>query len=319
MTPHLDLGVRAFLDRLALLDTKPLGDLAPAEAREQHLKLVQFGQGTFPDHEVFQVEDTTYSRVPVRTYRMSDDAPRTVVVYLHGGGWVLGSLDTADPCARAIAASLDCTVISVDYRLAPEHPFPAAVDDCRAVLEYVTALYPASRIAVAGDSAGGNLALAITSASLTSDDLRVDAQLLLYPALDPGQSAASHNSFSDGYVLTKDDMRWFWDTYLGDVPAVDYGPRVEASHLTGMPPTVVTTAGFDPLQDEGRALAGSLIAANVPTTYIPHTNLVHGWMDFAGTVPAAAEARSAALGALAQALESVPVPAAKSATGRRLR
>jgi acetyl esterase len=234
-----------------------------------------------------RVADTELAGVPVRVYEPENDGcTDDVLVYVHGGGWVVGDLDSADGTARALAERLAARVVSVDYRLAPEHAFPAAFDDCLAVLEAVSA-QPHRWLGIVGDSAGGNLAAAVAA---HAPEL-VDAQLLIYPAFDPSQSQTSHSTFADGYLLTKDAMRRYWSSYRQDAAMND--PRmtpVVLDDLRGLPPTVLTTAGHDPLRDEGQEYAARLVAAGVPTTYLPIPALVHGWLDMTDLVPAARQA-----------------------------
>jgi acetyl esterase len=211
------------------------------------------------------------SDIPVRRYRPSGTGPFPTVVYFHGGGFVLGSLDTHDLLCRHLTVRSDCVVVSVDYRLAPEHPFPAAVKDARAALEWAagdpTELDADGQIAVAGDSAGGNLA-AMTSLLATGNDgpaLDVDHQLLVYPAVAMGREYPSTRDHA-GYVLEAADMEWFNDCYFGSDltlrnPCAD---PMRACDLSGLPPATVVTAGFDPLRDAGIACARRLDDEGVP-------------------------------------------------------
>lgn len=243
------------------------------------------------------------------------------VLFVHGGGWVLGDLASAAPTARALAERLRVRVVAVDYRLAPEHPFPAAFDDCFAVLraerERVDAEVGAGSgesvagaggwLAVAGDSAGGNLA-ATTALAARDAGVRVDAQLLFYPGIDPRMSAPSHAAYGEGYLLSAAAMRYYWAAYEGVASgaagesAAALDPRFTpdaAATLAGAAPAVVTTAGFDPLRDEGDAYAARLVADGVPTLVLPQPGLIHGWIDQAQQVPAARRALEQAIDALA--------------------
>jgi acetyl esterase len=262
--------------------------------------------------------------VPVRTYNRGADGrdPDRVVIYIHGGGWTIGDLDSGDHFARTLAGGLDATVVSVDYRLAPEHPFPAALTDCAAVIRAVRDAHPDARIAVAGDSAGGNLAAGIAAWGRTDERLRVDAQLLVYPALDPRQQHASHQEFADGYLLTRSDMAFYWESYL-QAAADRADPRAAPAVITdlaGLPPTVIATAGFDPLRDEGGDYAQRLVAANVPTVYLPFPRLTHGFLDMVGRVPAAHQAAGAVVQSLNLLLPArTDPPATGPAPGRDYR
>jgi len=230
--------------------------------------------------------------VAVREYR-PDVVPELshTIVYMHGGGWVLGNLDTADRFARTLSTGTAARVVSVDYRLGPTHPFPAAFDDCIGVL---TAIREEGDpwVGVAGDSAGGNLAAAVALAA-PDRGVTVDAQLLIYPALDAGLSGSSYATCAEGFLLTRDAMRFYWDSYAGDWDRRDERlSPLDTADLSLAPPTVIATAGFDPLQDDGVQFALRLIAAGVPTIYMPFPGLVHGFLDFTDLSVAALRARS---------------------------
>ncbi|UPW01626.1 alpha/beta hydrolase [Halorussus gelatinilyticus] len=243
--------------------------------------------------------------IPIRVYRHADpggDAdPAPVLVYYHGGGWVLGTLDSIDGVCRRLARRGECVVVSVDYRLAPEHPFPAAVDDADAALRWV-ADHAASfggdpeRLAVGGTSAGGNLA-AVTA--LRARDARRDSerddppavarQFLFYPITDYAFDTDSYAENADGPLLTEADMRWFWDRYLrSDVDGANpYASPLRAPDLSGLPPATVVTCGFDPLRDEGVAYAERLAAAGVEVRHDHHPDQPHGFLSTAASVAAA--------------------------------
>ncbi len=301
MPNELDPDVQRLLAELASLageGRRAFPDLTPREAREWFVMLQRIMSGPSTAPPASDVADgvVEYDRhaVPIRRYNPAGCGmdPRRVIVYVHGGGWTVGDLDSGDHFARTLAGGLGATVVSVGYRLAPEHPFPAAFNDCAAVVRSVRDAHPGARLAVAGDSAGGNLAAAVAARGRTHERLRVEAQLLVYPALDPRQQHASHAQFADGYLLTRSDMAFYWDNYLPSA-ADRSDPRaapVAITDLTGLPPTVIATAGFDPLHDEGRQYAQRLIEANVPTVYLPFPRLTHGFLDMAGRVPAAQRA-----------------------------
>ena len=238
--------------------------------------------------------------VPVRTYRPEGDAPHPTIVFFHGGGFVIGDLDTHDDHARLLSRDVDAVVVSVDYRLAPETPFPGGYDDCLAayrwVVEHVADLGgDVHRIAVAGDSAGGNLAAAVALAARDAG-LPLRAQLLLYPAVDfvQGDTHASRVQNAEGYLLTAEDMRWFGDHYLADVAHAE-DPRasvLKAPDLSGVAPAVVATAEYDPLRDEGDAYAAALEAAGVPVVHRRYDGLIHGFFGLGPISPACASAVS---------------------------
>jgi acetyl esterase len=212
---------------------------------------------------------------------------RPLVVYFHGGGWTIGDLDTHDSCCRFIATNAGATVLSVDYRLAPEHPFPAAVEDALAGFRWAAeqsgrlGADPA-RIAVAGDSAGANLAAAVALVASEDGGPAPAMQALIYPATDAaGGETPSRELFAAGFFLTKADMDWFEDHYLP--PGADRSdPRVSvlrAPDLAGLAPAYVATAGFDPLRDEGEAYAARLREAGVPVAHRRHPGLIHGFAN----------------------------------------
>lgn len=225
--------------------------------------------------------------IRVRHYRCAEaDAP--ALVYFHGGGWVLGSLDSYDPVARILCRGAGAHVFSVDYRLAPEHPAPAATEDCLAAFRWIVANadelgIPRDRIAVGGDSAGGALAASVSQLT-RSDDIGPLVQLLIYPVTDVRTPTRSRALFHDGFVLSGHDIEWFGDRYVGDAAAAE-DPRVSparAGDLSGLPPALVVTAGFDPLRDEGNAYATALADAGVPVDLREMAGMTHGFINFDG-------------------------------------
>lgn len=221
---------------------------------------------------------------------------RPLVVYFHGGGWTIGDLDTCDSVCRFLAANVPAAVLSVDYRLAPEHPFPAAVEDALAAYRWAAVdnrrlgVDPA-RIAVAGDSAGGNLAGVVSLLARDGGGPSPTMQVLIYPVTDAGGGQPSREEFARGFLLTRADMDWFERNYLPS--AVDRSdPRVSllrADDLSGLPPAYVATAGFDPLRDEGESYAKRMEEAGVTVTLRRHTGLIHGFANMTA-VSATAEA-----------------------------
>jgi len=227
-----------------------------------------------------------------------------LLIYFHGGGWVIGSIETHDLTSRYLARNAQVRVLSVDYRLAPEHPFPAAADDAFTAFRFAarnaeTLGADPSAIAVGGDSAGGNLAASVCLQALNKGPRPV-FQLLFYPATDGTSRRRSRDLFADGFFLTDDDMTWFLDHYCPDVDTRS-DPKLSvllADDLRGLPPAYVATAGFDPLRDEGNAYADRLREAGVPVVKRQHDDLIHGFVSFLNLGTRFREAVSEAAGAL---------------------
>jgi acetyl esterase len=243
--------------------------------------------------------------IPVRVYRPDGRAPKPAIVYYHGGGWVIGSLETHDDGCRALANAVDAVVISVDYGLAPEHRFPEPVDDAVTALGWVhehaddLGVDPA-RIAVAGDSAGGNLAAVVAQIARDSGGPPLRFQLLVYPVTDYEFDSPSMNDNAEGYFLTRDAMRWFYSHYLND-PAESDDPRVSplrASDLSGLPPAFVITAEFDPLRDQGIAYAAAMRDAGTVVEARSYPGMFHGFMSMVAFIDAGKVAFDDAVAAL---------------------
>jgi len=237
-------------------------------------------------------------------------APRPLVVFFHGGGWVVGDLDTHDQPCRLLVRYSDVHVLSIDYRLAPEHPFPAAADDSVAAFAWAVAHADelgadASRVAVAGDSAGGNLAAVVAQVTRDTGVTQPVAQLLIYPGADGSVSRPSKSLFAEGFFLTRKQMDWYWDTYRGDAPSTDQrlSPLLNPD-LSGLAPAVLTTAAFDPLRDEGEAYADALRAAGSTVVLRRAPGLVHGYFSMTGISRASLDESLAVCGAFAALLDS---------------
>jgi acetyl esterase len=235
--------------------------------------------------------------LPVRVYRPPGTGPFPALVYLHGGGWVLGGLDTHDGTCRALARAVPCVVVSVDYRLAPEHPFPCAAEDAWAATRHVAANAAAfgaepGRIAVGGDSAGGNLAAVVALMARDRGGPSLVHQLLVYPVIDAAMDTPSYRENAEGYFLTADAMAWFWGHYVPDPAARrnPYASPLRAADLAGVAPAQVLTAEFDPLRDEGETYAARLRAAGVPVTLRRFDGMIHGFFSMTGSLDQAAVA-----------------------------
>ena len=254
--------------------------------------------------------------VALRAYRplgAKREDPLPALVYFHGGGWAIGDLDTHDSLCRSLANAAACAVFSVDYRLAPEAPFPAAVEDCiaaaRFVFEDAQALgVDPARIAVGGDSAGGNLAAVVALHARDAGGPPLAFQLLIYPATDQRFGFASHERNGKGYLLTRESIEFFRRCYLPDPRQwTDWraSPLLAKDH-SALPPALVLTAGYDPLLDEGRAYAEKLRGAGVPVAYREYPDMVHGFILFGGALDTANAAVAECAGALRAAFEKVP-------------
>jgi acetyl esterase/lipase/galactose mutarotase-like enzyme len=307
----LDPQLRLFLDRLAQegLPAMTTGDPVADRERYRRLTLLRRGQGFVPE-PVPDVEDRTVDGpggpLRLRVYRggqRGSGSERPVVVWLHGGGWVLGDLDTVDPICRRVANALGAVVVSVDYRLAPEHPHPEPLDDALAALRWAAHRWPDSPLVVAGDSAGAGLAAAAALRARDEGGPRLAAQLLAYPALDPGRGTASMAENATGYGLTAEDMAAFYAAHVPGERARDPLAAPGTADLTGLPPAVVATAEFDPLRDEGDRYAEQLATAGVPTTHLPGPGLVHGFLALGEVSVAAAARRDDVLRATADLLD----------------
>ena len=264
----------AWLAELAALEAPTYHELSPVEGR----KLMDEGAPALfgePDR-IHAVEDAEVAGVPVRIYRPSD-GHLPALVYLHGGGWVLGSVNSHDGLCRTLAARSACTLVSVDYRLAPEHPFPAAVDDAWAVAAWAADTFPA--VAMGGDSAGGHLS-AVTALRARDEGIALALQVLVYPVTDYSFDTGSYGEWGTGTNLTEESMRWFWESFI-PAGVGDDDPRVSplrTSELAGVAPALVVTAECDPLCDEGEAYARRLAEAAVPVTLSRYEGQLHGFL-----------------------------------------
>ena len=274
--------------------------LTPANARAEINRATQ-GLGAWALHtdaSIAEARDFVVEandvRIPLRMYRPDGTAPLPIVMYFHGGGWVVGGPDSHDSYCRALCVESGAIVLSVDYRLAPEHRFPAALDDCYAATSWAAANASSlggddARIAVAGDSSGGNLAAAVALMARDRGGPRLVQQTLIYPVTDGRMNTASYASFARGFLLSRDRMRWYWDQYVPD-PALREDPYASPNRAVdfgGLPPAQIFTAEYDVLRDEGEAYAEALRhAGNVGECHrVP--GMVHGYAVMLRVLPAA--------------------------------
>jgi acetyl esterase len=281
---------RALLDYIEQRGVPATHTLTPADARALYRDRRSFTQPAPPEMGLVRdlQADGPHGAIPLRLYRplgSSASERLPVLVYYHGGGWVIGDLDTHDTLCRELANGAGCAVVAVDYRMAPEQRFPAAVDDCIAATRWVHAQasaleLDASRLAVGGDSAGGNLAAVVSIAARESGDLPIAYQLLIYPATDQHRNTPSHDSNGQGYLLTTDTMNYFTGHYIPDASRYTDWRASPLLHpdLSRLPPALVLTAGYDPLRDEGAAYAERLTAAGNRATYVCFEREIHGFI-----------------------------------------
>ncbi len=281
----LDMATQALLGQMAESGGKPLNEMTPEEARGLSAMLAELA-GPAPtmsrveDHQV-PVEE---GEVPVRVL-VPPQPPRGILVYYHGGGWVIGTIDEFDTLGKKLAERTSCTVVLVDYRLAPEHRYPVAVDDSYAALEWIDArradLAGASDapLFVAGDSAGGNLSAVMALRARDRNGPRIAQQLLVYPVTDADFTRASYTEPENQTLLTKEAMEWFWDHYLPDTArrAEPDASPLRAGDLSGLPPALVITAEHDVLRDEGEAYAARLKEAGVDVDLRRIEGQMHGF------------------------------------------
>jgi acetyl esterase len=313
----LDPQAQQVLEQIAALGLPPNHLVSPSQAR---INMKSRPRAAGP--EVAKVEDRLIPGpgvdIPVRIYTPTGSGPFPVLVWFHGGGWVVGDLETADPTARHLTVGANCVVISVDYRLAPETKFPGAVDDSYAATVWAAQQAPrlngdSGKIAVGGDSAGGNLAAAVALMARDRGGLSLAFQLLVYPVTARDFGTASYRQNAEGYGLNLDGMRWYWDLYLQSPADASnpYAAPLVAENLKGLPPALVITAEYDPLCDEGEAYAKRLQDAGVATTCRRYDGMIHGFFGMTAVLDKGKQAVAEACAALRQAFAAKPHGAAR--------
>jgi len=308
----LDPQARAVIELVGSLGLEQLSDLPYDQLRAVTLEMSRQQVGD----PVAEVRDLVVAgpagEIPVRLYRPAGSAPSDtlgVLVWFHGGGWVIGSVEGSDGTCRSLANRSGAAVVSVEYRLAPEHRFPAAVEDCWAATGWVAdhagqlGVDP-SRVAVGGDSAGGNLAAVVALMARDAGGPALAHQVLVYPAVDARMGTASIVENAEGYLLTRADMAWFYDHYLGGrtdaVADWRLSPILHERH-DGLPAAIVITAGYDPLRDEGEAYAEKLRQAGVAVRHTRYDGEIHGFFGMLGQIDAAEQANDEVAAALTDA------------------
>jgi acetyl esterase len=308
----LDPQAQQVLEQIAALGLPPNHLVSPAQAR---INMKARPRPAGP--EVAHVQDHLIAgpggEIPVRIYTPAGSGPFPILVWFHGGGWVVGDLETADPTARHLTVGASCVVVSVDYRLAPETKFPGAADDCYAATVWAAQHAEringdADRIAVGGDSAGGNLAAAVALMARDRGGPSLIFQLLVYPVMARDYNTESYRQNADGYGLTRDSMQWYWDHYLRNLAEASnpYAAPLAARDFRGLPAALVITAEFDPLCDEGQAYAQRLQAAGVATNYSRYDGMIHGFFGMSAVLDKGKQAVAEASAALRQAFAAAP-------------
>jgi acetyl esterase/lipase len=309
----LDPQAANVIDLIVKSGRPPYHQLTPKDARQMFRETRP--ASTPPAPQIGAVRDVLTEgaqAIPLRVYRppgVSDSRRLPVLVYFHGGGWVIGDLETHDVLCRQLTAEAGVSVIAVDYRLAPEHKFPAAADDAWAATRWIAAHaaelgVDADRLAVGGDSAGGNLAAVVALLAREAGGPRIALQILLYPVTDLVSESQSYADLADGYMLTRDSMRWFRAQYLAkEQDAADWRVSpLRAPSLAGLPPALVVTAGYDPLRDEGEAYARRLREAGVSVDAVSFGGMIHGFVPMGRLIDTAFRGVSLITGSLRQAL-----------------
>ena len=290
--------VKKILEEAASLGLPAYQDLSPVEARKQMLDLTP---PVNPLLAVKKVENLMIpgpeGEIPIRLYYPSGDPPFAVLVYFHGGGWVMGDLDTHHGVCHALAKLSSCLVVSVDYRLAPEHRYPAAIEDAYAATNWVAQNADAiqadpDRLAVGGDSAGGHLAAVVALMARDRKGPRIDLQVLIYPITDCKFNTPSYLENKEGYMLTIDLMKWFWNHFIEDEGQANdpYVSPLRAKNFSDLPQVLIITAEYDPLRDEGEAYGKRLQEAGVKVTLLRYPGMIHGFVRMSAQLDKAKEA-----------------------------
>ncbi len=307
----LDPQMNRILEEAAALGLPAYQDLSPAEARKQMLTLAP---PVDPLLAVKRIEDRCIpgpdGEIPIRLYYPAGGPPFAVLVYFHGGGWVIGDLNTHHGFCHALAKTSGCLVVSVDYRLAPEHRYPAAVEDAYAATVWVAENSDVihsdpDRLAVGGDSAGGHLAAVVALMARDREGPRIDLQVLIYPITDYNFNTPSYTENKEGYLLTRDLMKWFWNHFIDDEGEANhpYVSPLRAENLSDLPQALIVTAEYDPLRDEGEAYGQRLQEAGVTVTQSRYPGMIHAFIRMTARLDKAKEALDQVAGTLRRVLK----------------
>ncbi len=307
----LDPQMNRILEEAAALGLPAYQDLSPAEARKQMLTLAP---PVDPLLAVKRIEDRRIpgpdGEIPIRLYYPAGGPPFAVLVYFHGGGWVIGDLNTHHGFCHALAKTSGCLVVSVDYRLAPEHRYPAAVEDAYAATVWVAENSDVihsdpDRLAVGGDSAGGHLAAVVALMARDREGPRIDLQVLIYPITDYNFNTPSYTENKEGYMLTRDLMKWFWNHFIDDEGEANhpYVSPLRAENLSDLPQALIVTAEYDPLRDEGEAYGQRLQEAGVTVTQSRYPGMIHAFIRMTARLDKAKEALDQVAGTLRRVLK----------------
>ncbi|MCG6155768.1 alpha/beta hydrolase [Rubinisphaera margarita] len=317
----LDDQARLLLDTISMFSSRQLHEMTIEEARSRKQPVLGDSE---PMHQLEDIQiPTRTGSIPARVYRPTAeiDPHAPLMVFIHGGGWVLGKLDDYDQLCRALAAATGSVLVSLDYRLAPESPYPCGLEDCIDAVEMLTAaewtahldiLPDADSMILAGDSAGGNLAAVVAHSYHGHGRVHIAGQILLYPVTDCDLGRASYQTNAEGYLLTTAAMKWFWEHYCPDElqRGLPTASPLQIDCCEGLPPTFIVTCEFDPLRDEGHAYANRLIDAGTDTIHHDIPGMIHGFMRYLHTFPQAQHLVTE----IAEWVSRIPVP---SSTIRR--
>lgn len=303
----IDFIAKAVLEQMQAANMPQIHQLTPELIRQPTDPSATSG----PLEEVARVEDRyipgPIGDIPVRIYTPEGQRPFPVLVYFHGGGFVTGDLDMVDGPCRMIANRAECVVVSVDYRLSPEHKFPAPLEDAYAAVKWIaengeTISVDSNRLAVGGDSAGGNLAAAVSLMAKDKNGPVISYQLLVYPTLNYSFDTESYLAFEEGYLLSTKDLEWFWNHYLQDEKdgINPYASPLLAEDLSGLPPALIIVAEFDQLRDDGEAYGKRLKEAGIPTEITRYEGMIHNFYLMPAVFPQGKEAIEQSAKALKQ-------------------